>query len=73
MDDDRPCFITKFNYVPGYESYTAIGHDFDVASYYFINWHGATGKRITSLPDGSNITPNLTLTEYDHLIYHERN
>ena len=64
---------TKFNYVPGSESYTAIGHDFDVASYYFFNWQGASGKRIASLPDGNNITPNLTLTEYDHLIYHERN
>lgn len=64
---------TTYNYLNLFESYEAIGHDFDVASYYFITWEGAAGKRISSLPSGEQLTPNVTVAQYDHLIYHESN
>ncbi|MDB9881562.1 type IX secretion system sortase PorU [Bacteroidia bacterium] len=64
---------TKFNYSAGSQTYIAIGHDFDIASYFFINWEGKNGKRVNTLPSGEGSTPSATITQYDHLIYHESN
>lgn len=54
-------------------SYAAEGHDFDVASYYYLNWDMGPGKRITTKSSGQSLVANNTITEYDHLIYHEEN
>ncbi|MGB0851387.1 MAG: hypothetical protein ACPGTP_09060, partial [Bacteroidia bacterium] len=62
-----------FRYEAGLKNYTAIGHDFDVAAYYFLNWEGDNGKRISNLPSGQGLSAVSTLSHYDHLIYHEKN
>lgn len=54
-------------------SYTAEGHDFDVASYYYFNWDKGTGKRISTKNSGQNVNTTATVSSYDHLIYHEKN
>ena len=54
-------------------SYAAEGHDFDVASYYYLNWDKGPGKRITNKSSGQSIAASNTITGYDHLIYHEEN
>lgn len=54
-------------------TYSADGHDFDVAAYYFLNWDKGPGKRITTKASGQNLNATATVTDYDHLIYHEEN
>lgn len=54
-------------------SYTAEGHDFDVASYYYLNWDKGVGKRLSAKNSGQSINTSSTVSSYDHLIYHEKN
>lgn len=64
---------TRFFYQNTTKTYSAEGHDFDVAAYYYLNWDKGPGKRITTKTSGQNLSVNSTVTDYDHLIYHEEN
>jgi hypothetical protein len=64
---------TKFSYITSSKSYTATGHDFDVAAYYFLNWEGDAGKRMVMQANGQGVTPSSIISQFDYLVYHEAN
>lgn len=64
---------TKFSYDRTSGTYIAQGHDYDVASYYFLTWQGENGARIDNVASGQGLTPDMRIEQYDHLIYHESN
>jgi hypothetical protein len=64
---------TTIKYNESNQSYFAEGHDFDVASYYFMNWGNSSGKRISKIPDGQGLSYTKQVTQYEDLIYHESN
>ena len=64
---------TTIKYNATNESYFAQGHDFDDASYYYMNWGGKNGKRITTTPNGQGLSYTKTIDQYEDIIYHENN
>ncbi|MFT5347998.1 MAG: hypothetical protein ACI9M3_001036, partial [Bacteroidia bacterium] len=60
-----------YSYVAGSKNYIGNGHDYDIASYYYLTWGDGAGKRINTLPNGQGNSSATTVTSYDHLIYHE--
>jgi hypothetical protein len=79
MDDDD-FFLwyatgpTAFKYVKTTRTYDAVGHDFDVAAYYFINWDMPNnGKRISTAPANQALATNSVINTYEHIVYHESN
>lgn len=63
----------QFQYEQSGKSYEAIGHDYDVAAYYFLNWDLGPGTRLQSKPSREGVSTVSTVSTYDHLIYHEEN
>lgn len=59
------------SYIAGSKNYMGNGHDYDIASYYYLNWGQGAGKRIGTISNGQGTTANTTISAYDHLIYHE--
>ncbi len=41
-------------------------------SYFFITYGGANGKRMDTLQNGNNLTPQQSFTTYDYCLYHEQ-
>lgn len=64
---------TSIRYKESNQSYDAQGHDFDIASHYFLTWGGNAGKRITTIADGRGLSYNQTTNQYEDVIYHEQN
>ena len=64
---------TTIRYNESNESYDAEGHDFDIASYYYMNWDGSNGNRITTIPNGQGLSYSKSVDQYEDLIYHEIN
>ena len=64
---------TTIRYNESNESYYAQGHDFDIASYYYMNWGDSNGKRITTIPNGQGLSFTKLVDQYEDLIYHESN
>ena len=55
---------TSIRYKESNQSYDAQGHDFDIASHYFLTWGGNAGKRITTIADGRGLSYNQTTNQY---------
>jgi hypothetical protein len=64
---------TSIRYNESNQSYFAKGHDFDVASYYYLIWGNSSGKRITTIPSGQGLSYSKQINQYEDLIYHESN
>ncbi|PCJ67654.1 MAG: hypothetical protein COA58_00530 [Bacteroidetes bacterium] len=64
---------TNYKYNATSQNFSATGHDYDIAAYYFFNWGNGLGKRVSTTPSNEGKSVNSVISQYDHLIYHEAN
>ncbi|MDP2175799.1 MAG: type IX secretion system sortase PorU [Bacteroidota bacterium] len=61
----------KWKYLPALNRYKHEMNIYSDKTYFFLTYGGSQGKRVSSKPNGSNLTPDIAYNWYDYLFFHD--
>lgn len=61
----------KWKYVPSQNRYKHEMNIYSDKTFFYLTHGGSLGKRMSTKPNGSNLTPDVTFDWYDYLFFHD--